>query len=307
MSLVFKEPPKNIFSANEIRQYGECPRKRYYASRDCLAIRSSTPSSNLSLGKTVHAMLEHYYTKLNDLIIANEISVITEDLFNYVDDFILEPDLLSIDDTKIFECIKTYYKPQIIEDLKKFQVVGCEHNFTLHDWPFEGVMYHGEIDMIVLDVETNTLYFVEHKTCKDFRPEIYNRFDIQLHVYDNYGRKYCKSMGYEWGGIILNEIKKAKTDRGFANHRMTYLYSEKEVNDFYNWICRKTLGAVSHDNMHEPCNNYMTCKMCEYSDICLKYGYEVPQTTQEITEVFKDDEGNLKFIYDPRESLGEEE
>ena len=44
MSLDFKAPCKHTFSANEIRTASECARKRYYASRDCLAIRANKPA-----------------------------------------------------------------------------------------------------------------------------------------------------------------------------------------------------------------------------------------------------------------------
>ena len=61
------------------------------------------------------------------------------------------------------------------------------------------------------------------------------------------------------------------------------------------------------DSVHEPCNNYMTCKMCDYAPICLKYGYEVPATHEEIVDAFVDEEtGEVMFKYDPRESDEEE-
>ena len=58
----------------------------------------------------------------------------------------------------------------------------------------------------------------------------------------------------------------------------------------------------------------MTCKMCEYAPICLKYGYEVPKTTEEIINAFEEevttlDENNKiqitkqsMYKYDPRET-----
>ena len=68
MDLNFDQPAPYTLSANEIRQFTECPRKRYYASRDCLAIRVNKPSKNLELGKAVHMYLGYMYVELNKLV-----------------------------------------------------------------------------------------------------------------------------------------------------------------------------------------------------------------------------------------------
>lgn len=68
MSLDFKAPCKHTFSANEIRTASECARKRYYASRDCLAIRANKPAKALLLGGAIHACLQYYYTELDKKI-----------------------------------------------------------------------------------------------------------------------------------------------------------------------------------------------------------------------------------------------
>ena len=326
MELNFNEVPKHIFSANEIRQYSECARKRYYSSRDCLAVRAVKPNGNLVLGKKVHEMLEHYYLRgqkaidsLLDIYEQNNQAIVREaelprELVEGALELV-EPFQLSSEDAEAlgtdlstFNCIHENYKAErLIDDLCKYEPLHCEMEFKLNNWPVDGVQYHGQIDMIVRERATGKIWFFEHKTCKDFRPEIYNRFDIQLHLYTVAGHNYCCANEAEWGGIILNEIKKAKTARGYAEHRMFYDYSNTEMRSFVSWLTAKTRAAISPNNFHEPCNTYMTCKMCEYANICLAYGYEVPQSHEEILNnaSFVDEETKEPlYKYDPR---GQEE
>ena len=306
MKLDYTNEPKNTFSANEIRTYGDCPRKRYYTSRDHLALRTATVGGNLALGTIVHKMLQHYYTEADKLLaeveeITVEIAKLALETIEIACPFVLEKDAIDSENLKVFITIKNCYMEQIAIDLARYSIISCEQNFNMDNWPIDDVRYHGQIDMIVLERGTNICKFFEHKTCKDFRPEIYNRFDVQLHIYSAYGERYCAENGYQWGGMVLNELKKGKTERGYANHRMFYLYSEALALSFFNWIARKTAGAISPTNKHEPCNGYMVCKMCEYAPVCLQYGYEVPQTTDEVLEAFKD-----TYTYNPREAETEE-
>lgn len=320
MELNFNEVPEHIFSANEIRQYSECARKRYYSSRDCLAVRAVKPNGNLVLGKKVHEMLEYYYMHGQEAIekLINQEEVrgselpreLVEQALTLVEPFQLTDDDVEAlgADLSTFGCIHENYKAErLIDDLCKYEPLICEMEFKLSNWPLDSVQYHGQIDMVVRERATSKIWFFEHKTCRDFRPEIYNRFDIQLHLYTVTGHNYCSAKGAEWGGIILNEIKKAKTARSYAEHRMFYDYSNTEMASFVNWLTAKTKAAISPSNFHEPCNTYMTCKMCEYANICLAYGYEVPQSHEEIlsNESFVDEETKEPlYKYDPR---GQEE
>ena len=327
MELNLKEVPKYIFSANEIRQYSECARKRYYSSRDCLAIRAMKPNGNLVLGKKVHEMLEYYYMHGEDTIqhliyekdeqlgeVYNLDAELPRDL---VEEAIAMMDPFQLNDEdkealgsdlSTFKCIhENYVVERLVDDLCKYEPLKCEMEFKLNNWPLDGVQYHGQIDMVVRERATDKLWFFEHKTCKDFRPEIYNRFDIQLHLYTVVGHNMCFAEDTEWGGIILNEIKKAKTARGYAEHRMFYKYSESEMHSFVSWLTAKTKAAISPSNFHEPCNTYMTCKMCEYANICLAYGYEVPQSHEEIlgnASLVDEETKEPLYKYDPR---GQEE
>lgn len=296
----------HIFSANEIRTFCDCSRKRYYNSRDLLAIRSTKLTPALSIGTAVHKWLQHMYTTASALMLQRDdfsIEAARDCVQQAAASFAMEIDE---DTAKTFNCITSEdnYRKQLAEDLTKYTVLACEAEFQLKDWPFEGVLYHGQIDMIVLDRETQKIHFFEHKTCKDFRPEIYNRFDIQLHIYDVYGRVYASSQDLEWGGMILNEIKKSRTDRGYASHRMYYNYSQQESDEFFNWLSRKTDAAVH--SKHEPCNGYMTCRVCDYAPICLKYGYEVPEDRESILAAFSDEEGNPLYQYEPRDDSDED-
>ena len=320
MALDFKKPCSFTLSANEIRTMGECARKRYYSSRDCLAVRANRPAKALALGSAVHKYLQYYYTELDKQIKATGVSTPDYDFLINLMDRIPEPIIenwqdLDADSRAICNNIFELYKPQILVDLTEFEVISCESSFHLENWPIEDCMYHGMLDMVAKNRNDGLIYFFEHKTCKDFRPDIYNRFDIQLHIYYMYG---VIVYGTEFGGMILNQIKKAKTEKGFGMQRDKIVYNYQEQEDFYKWLKAKTASLMSPDNHHAPCNNYMTCKMCEYAPICLKYGYQVPTSTQEIIEAFQIDVSGLDeankivitkqpmFKYDPREPEEEE-
>ncbi len=289
-----------LLSANEIRQFTECARKRYYSSRSLCALRALKPNYNLVLGNAVHDMLQYYYergrTKQQLIDEGREPFELQEEVI----EILIEGDVLTT-----FNCIHELYQERLSVDLAKYKVRHCEYQFEMEDWPIEGVKYHGLIDMIVQEKESGLIYFVEHKTCRTFRPEIYNRFDIQLHIYSAFAKHYCDKRGLEYGGIILNEIKKAKTPRGYAEHRMTYLYDEEEDMQFFNWLKGKTLQLVSSSNNHGPCNNYMTCSMCEYAEACLTYGYKLPNR-EDILNELKDESGEPLYQYNPREDKTEE-
>ena len=315
MAIHFKSPCKYTLSANEIRQYSECARKRYYASRDCLALRPRKINKNLEIGRAIHLALQYYYTTLNLYIqeagLVSPTKEQVEALLDTVATYQLPSALeggaeLQLGDTQIYDTVVRLYMPYIVDDLVHFEVLGCEMAFHMHNWPVEDVLYHGNIDMVVKDRETGLIWFFEHKTCSNFRPEIYNRFDIQLHIYDAYGKQ---EYGEYFGGMILNELKKAKTERGFGVMRLEYPYTDEERDEFFYWIKKKTEGLISPNNRHEPCNSYMGCKMCEYAPICMKFGYSVPKTTAEIADdpFFVTEEGEIMFAHNPRETEEESE
>lgn len=318
MPLDFKAPCKYTFSANEIRTASECARKRYYSSRDCLAIRSNKPAKALVLGDALHKTLQYYYTELDKRIkeagLLNPSIEEVQDIFDLIPTYELQ-DIDSMDDDsiKIYDLVIDMYLEQIVTDLHSFEVIECEKAFHIDNWPVNDVMYHGFIDMVVRDRKTGVIYFFEHKSCTNFRPDIYDRFDIQLHIYGYYGRYFYEDGKANFGGMILNQLKKAKTMKGYGCSRKTFTYSDDEFADFFTWLKAKTEATISPDNNHAPCNNFMTCKMCEYAPICMRYGYAIPKTTAEILNAFfeEDEEGNPTdipmFKYDPREEEGDGE
>lgn len=315
--LDFKAPCTHTFSANEIRVESECSRKRYYASRDHLALRANRPAKALMLGSAVHAFLAYHYTELQKFYDAylqeNGTAPDVDTLLDAMDDLpkYENPDLEQLDpDTrKVYDCVTSMNYYYIADDVTKYEILSCETPFQMEHWPIEDVVYHGFIDMEVRSRENGKIYFFEHKTCANFRPDIYDRFDIQLHLYAAYGKK---QYGDEFGGMILNQMKKAKTFKGYDSKRATFEYNEAEMSDFITWLKAKTVAAISPDNTHAPCNNYMTCKMCEYAPICLKYGYQLPETTDEVISQFDDvdpitGECTPTYKYDPRTTEEEAE
>ena len=51
----------------------------------------------------------------------------------------------------------------------------------------------------------------------------------------------------------------------------------------------------------------MSCKMCEYAPLCMKFGYEIPKDAEAILSMqLKNDEGEAMYVEDPRLSNEEE-
>lgn len=305
---------KFTLSANEIRTFCDCARKRYYSSRDCLAIRETRKTAALTMGTAFHESIAHYYLTAQKILDERCTSQPTiEDVKNALLD-VPEYDFTSIeeltpDDVKILSNMLNNYMETLTDDLTIYHFEYAEKQFRLQDWPIEDVLYHGSIDLVATKYEDGKTYFYENKTCKDFRPEIYSRFDIQLHIYDCYG---YKEYGDRWGGMILNQVKKSKTPKGYGELRNLYQYDNNERVGFVVWLFLKTKDLTSPMNNHAPCNNYMTCKMCQFMPICMKYGYEVPKTHEEITDsdffVGEAEDGTKRkmYEYDPREEVNDE-
>lgn len=317
MGLDFKAPCKFTLSANEIRQYSECARKRYYSSRDCLAIRSCSISKSLEIGKAVHMAFQHVYTTVGKAIeetpellkdsgsVADLVDLQSLNVLNSLSENKEGAPQLTEGDQQVLRAIMLGYRETFVDDLIEFEIVACEHSFHMDNWPIGDVMYHGDVDMIAKSRIDGKYYFFEHKTCTNFRPDIYDRFDIQLHIYDAWGHQ---EYGDLFGGMILNQVKKAKTSRGYDQERKVYIYDEHERDSFFIWLIKKTEALVSPNNIHEPCNTYMTCKMCDFKEICLKFGYSIPERDQILNDSsFEDETGNPLFKYDPRASQEEEE
>lgn len=305
---------KFTLSASELRTFCDCPRKRYYSSRDCLAIRETTKSTALQIGSAFHEAIAYYYLSIQKVLdfenIEKPSDYEVEAAYNTVEPYQFPEDAgLTEDDLKTLKNMLECYLPTLLNDLTIYHFDAAEQSFRMQDWPIEDVVYHGSIDLVVTKYEDGKIYYYENKTCKDFRPEIYSRFDIQLHIYDQYG---CRTHQDNWGGMILNQVKKSKTSRGYGESRELYQYDSAERTEFLNWLYAKTKALVSPENHHAPCNNYMTCKMCQFMSICMKYGYAVPKTHEEIAEndffSTTDESGNKMYMYkyDPREEVKDE-
>ena len=205
-----------------------------------------------------------------------------------------------------------YYNGPYQEDKDRFQVIDIEKSFNypvgckdLHvarnylltyskdedsNWVavdengevHEAISICGSIDMVVIDKETNMVCGFEHKTAKNFRPEVYNLVDEQPRVYSWALRKILKDYHdqgkyldvKEVGPIYLNQVKKLSTK--FAYERAACQYNEEDLNNFMQAFVNTVKRIAIHENdpldmLPQP--GYMKCSMCDFADLCMHYGY----------------------------------
>lgn len=287
---------------SEVKTYRECHRKHEFSSRNRFHLRPIAPNDNLVFGTQFHEVLAMMYMGTSLDKILEWINAEVKDAVYF----------------KIMTCMANgYYNGPYQEDKDRFQVIDIEKSFNYPvglkhpevlgseeayygvkysqdengNWVaidangeiYEAISICGSIDMVVIDKETNMMCGFEHKTAKNFRPEIYNWVDEQPRVYSWALRKiledYHTQGKYldvkEVGPIFLNQVKKLSTK--FAYERVACQYTTGELNNFM-WAFVNTVQSIAtHENdpldmLPQP--GYMKCSMCDFADLCMHYGYE---------------------------------
>lgn len=287
---------------SEVKTYRECHRKHEFSSRNRFHLRPIVSNDNLIFGTQFHEVLAMMY-------MGTSLDKILEWINEEVTDSVY---------FKIMTCMANgYYNGPYQEDKDRFQVIDIEKSFNypvgLKDpnalgadeayfnlkysqdengnWVavdengevYEAISICGSIDMVVIDKKTNTMCGFEHKTAKNFRPEVYNLVDEQPRVYSWALRKiledYHAQGKYldikEVGPIYLNQVKKLSTK--FAYERAACQYSEGDLNNFMLAFINTVQRIAIHENdpldmLPQP--GYMKCSMCDFADLCMHYGYE---------------------------------
>lgn len=283
---------------SEVKTYRECHRKHEFSSRNRFHLRPIVSNDNLVFGTQFHEVLAMMY-------MGTSLDKILEWINEEVTDSVY---------FKIMTCMANgYYNGPYQEDKDRFQVidieksfnypVGCKDLYVTRNYLLtysqdengnwvavdengevhEAISICGSIDMIVIDKKTNTMCGFEHKTAKNFRPEVYNLVDEQPRVYSWALRKILKDYHAqgkyldvkEVGPIYLNQVKKLSTK--FAYERAACQYSEGDLNNFMQAFVNTVKRIAIHENdpldmLPQP--GYMKCSMCDFADLCMHYGYE---------------------------------
>lgn len=282
---------------SEVKTYRECHRKHEFSSRNRFHLRPIAPNDNLIFGTQFHEVLAMMY-------MGTSLDKILEWINEEVTDSVY---------FKIMTCMANgYYNGPYQEDKDRFQVIDIEKSFNypvgckdpdVHrtylltyskdendNWvavdengeAHEAITICGSIDMVVIDKKTNTMCGFEHKTAKNFRPEVYNLVDEQPRVYSWALRKILKDYHdqgkyldvKEVGPIFLNQVKKLSTK--FAYERAVCQYTEGDLNNFMMAFINSVKRIAIHE--HDPLDmlpqpGYMKCSMCDFADLCMHYGY----------------------------------
>ena len=291
---------------SEVKTFRECKRKHQFSSRNRFHLRPKTPNDNLIFGTQFHEVLHSMY-------LGTTLDKILEWINNEVVDSVL---------WKVMDNMATgYYNGPYQTDKDKYAVIDIEKSFNYPLAPVDNnfVNYHaeliddkwvaidnetgeicdmicacGSIDMVAVDTDTGELVGFEHKTAKNFRPEVYDLVDEQPRLYswalkqilEDY-HKQGKLLDIDkTGPIFLNQVKKLSSK--FDYHRSVCKYSDEDLNNFMKGFiesARQINEGKDTSVLPEP--GFMKCQMCDYADLCMHYGYEHIEK-QELLKEFED-------------------
>lgn len=270
---------------SEVKCFRECKRKHQFSSRNRFHLRLKTPNANLVFGTQFHEVLHMMYLGTDiDKIIAFINKEVSDD-----------PNALRM----MLTMTKGYFEGPYQEDKEKYQVIDIERSFN-----FPGVInketgeveveFCGSIDMVCINKVTNELVGFEHKTAKNFRPEIYDKIDEQPRLYTLALRNILKELHsqgkflevQEVGPIYLNQVKKLLTK--FSYSRVECTYTEEDLENFLTGFENDAKRISNSAEMELPEPGFMKCQMCDYAPLCAKYGYGSVQL-EDVTKQFGDE------------------
>ena len=259
---------------SEVKARAGCGRKWSFNSRNFFHLRPKEFPKALHFGTVFHTALARMY-KGNDI------------------DWILECAIKELEDPKDKKMIEAmvggYYSGPYQEDKEEYIVIDIESRFRFLLDTTDDTEIAGSIDLVVQRKADGMIFGFEHKTTTNFRPEIYNLMDEQPRVYHEALVQFCEKHNYQFGGIVLNEVR--KLTRGFQFNRSLCKYDAADQKHFLNEFERRVLEIITDvdcGNQPYPKPGFFDCQMCEFSEVCAKYGYR-PVTLEMILELCGDD------------------
>lgn len=276
---------------SEVKTYRECKRKHEFSSRNRFHLRPIVANDNLIFGTQFHEVLAMMYmgTSIDTILewINREVtdSVQWKVMDNMAKGYYNGPYQVDKDRYVVVDIEKSFNYPigfigeatTDIVSIKKDDTdkwIGVDSEGIVH----EAICICGSIDMICIDVQTGRMVGFEHKTAKNFRPEVYNLVDEQPRVYtwalqkilEDYHAQGKYLEIFETGPIYLNQVKKLQTK--FDYKRDVCEYSASDLHNFMTGFCNTALAIANKDDTI-PTPGFMKCQMCDYADLCMHYGY----------------------------------
>lgn len=287
------------FDVSEMKTFKDCGRKWELSSRNAYHMRPRATPINLLFGTLFHEGLHALYAS-PDPDVDSILATLTKELAGD-----------TVSQKVMAQMIRGYYDNVLPEDKARYKVLDIERGF---EFPipelFEGgvaqgqesfidpdtgevmkkvedgvVVACGSIDMIALDRETNEVWGFEHKSCKNFRTDVYHAMDEQPRMYflalrqivDELNAARAGEAPYKAGGIFVTEVRKLSTK--FEYQRRKCVYSLREQARFYAGLLHfggqivDASRRIVHTELNlPPSPSFLKCAMCDYAPICTQYG-----------------------------------
>lgn len=261
---------------SEIKTYKDCQRKHLFSSRNRYHLVPNKPNDNLIFGTQFHEVLHMIY-----------LGSPLEKILAWIDKEVTD----SVHWKVMDNMAKGYYNGPYQQDKERYEVIDIEKKFQYQ--PFESnkdILLCGSIDMVCIDKTTNKFVGFEHKTAKNFRPEVYDLLDEQPRVYTWALKRiledYHKEGKYldvkEVDCVILNQVKKLQTK--FDYQRVECRYTDGEIEAFMHYLSNTISDIAFSASASDPQPSFMKCQMCDYADLCMHYGYEMPKEDDILNE-----------------------
>lgn len=235
----------------------ECSRKGYYTFVKGLTGKSTSPA--LVFGKAIHQALEVWYQfhpseragmgKLcresqSELLAGNAASLKSHEpcarcnsiyafLTGASDLSTLEPgDARSVENgLAILNGYFDYYEkdPFVVhKDASGVPLVERSFEFTMHEDPFLIVTYHGQIDVIMRQIDNDKLICFDHKTTASLSSDFFKRVTPNFQ-YTGYYFGARETLGVDPEAFIVNGIQVAKTIKAYR--RITTSRREEDFDE----------------------------------------------------------------------------
>lgn len=306
---------------SEVKTYRECKRKHQFSSRNRMHLRPIAPNDNLVFGTQFHECLAMMYmgTSLESILefIDREVkdSVYWKTMTNMVKGYYEGPFKEDIQRYVVVDVEKSFNYPVALlwfdeshrhvtsVNMQRYNIVrddvGAWHVYNSDgeeclEPEYRLVCACGSIDMVVIDSWEGTLCGFEHKTAKNFRPDVYDLIDEQPRLYscalkqilEDYHKQGKYTEIEKTGAIFLNQVKKLQTK--FDYKRSVCKYTDDDLDNFM-WGFRSAAEKIALGDNIEPIipePGFMKCQMCDYADICMHFGYQ-NLTTEKVLDEFE--------------------
>lgn len=257
-------------SSSEIKRYMTCRRSWFYSQVEGYRRIKAEHTGPLFLGDRVHKALETYYEfesrHASDGFLAA----------SYEHDVALYPDESDalLKEKKLTTAMMEGYHDWLEEtgEDEYIEVIGNE---GIMEIPYGKHWLIGKYDLMVRDLKTGLIWYLDHKTAQDFSGSARFQIDIQFKHYAVIGKALH---GDEFGGIIWNGLRKVqRTGRAkppfYMRERITHNADELSAYWKVLHVIIEEMEDAKHKNHYGyhsmyPNPSRENCGICTFKNIC---------------------------------------